>query len=161
MNNTRHAEYLPDLAKLPLSTLLCMIRRAQKIGIRQGACLVRRQKSKYPRSSLTFHRKSKGNKQKTNVRLHLLVAVYNWKKAHPAGPPLWPDDYQVSHDCHNRQCVSESHIHAVPDNQGRSNLNCPGLISCNSCKTWVLVCNHATRCLTVTPALYCSNCKKQ
>lgn len=159
-DSTRHAEYLSDLAKLSLDTLKFLIRRAQKIATKQGDCLLRIQESKYPRTSLTFYRESCLARVKTNVRLHLLIAVYNWKKANPKGPSLWPDSYQVSHDCHNRSCIHEEHIHAVPDNPDRSNQNCPGKVVCRSCKAWMLVCTHATLCLRETLATCCSNCKQ-
>lgn len=159
-NTTRHAEYLLDLAKLSLDALRDLIRRAQKIATKQGDCLVRDQKSKYPRTTPSFYRQSVSATVKTNVRLHLLVAVYNWKKANPTGPSLWPDNYQVSHDCHNRSCVTTQHIHAVPDNPDRSNQNCPGKVVCFSCKAWMLVCNHATPCLKETLAICCSSCKR-
>lgn len=159
-NTTRHAEYLSDLAMLSLDTLKDLIRRAQKIATKQGDCLLRDQKSKYPRTTLTFHRHSLACKTKTNVRLHLLIAVHNWKKANPNGPLLWPDNYQVSHDCHNKNCVTMQHIHAVPDNPGRSNQNCPGKVVCPSCNAWMLVCTHATPCLRETQAVCCSNCKQ-
>lgn len=100
----------------------------------------------------------KGSRVSMSVPCHMVIAID--KQIKKGVTEMWDtNEYQVSHECHNKQCVNPDHIEVIPtvQNREKSNMSCVGKVECPVCNVNFLICPHPTKCLTVVRTL-CSIC---
>ncbi len=81
------------------------------------------------------------------------------KKYADANKPAWPDNYDVSHLCGNRFCVSLDHLIAEDHIANQERNDCPPTVQCKFCYVSINACECVPPCRKPIKQGVCQDCQ--